>query len=114
MVQPKFLHQPRQYILQVLTWNINGAKTELEKPAILTWLCQYDIISLNEIKTNLNVSLPGYVSFRKIKKDSSHRGGTIVFVKNSLSQYVSCVDVSVDDQVWLSLECVPEIIFGFC
>lgn len=114
MVLPKFLDQPRQHSLKILTWNINGAKTKLEKLAVLTWLCQYDIISLNEVKTDLSISLPGYVAFRKIKNDSLHRGGTIVFIRNCLSHYVSCVDVSVDDQVWLSLECVPKILFGFC
>ncbi len=114
MVLPECLSQPRQHCLKVLTWNINGARTKLEKTNVLSWVCQYDIISLNEIKTDLSVDLPGYVGFRKIQKTQSHRGGTIVFVRNCLSQFVSCVDVSVDDQVWLSLECVPTILFGFC
>ena len=79
-----------------------------------TWICQYDIVSLNEIKTDLKVSLPGYVEYRGVKEKSAHRGGTVVFVKNYLSPYVSSVDVSTDDQVWLVLKCMPSTLFGFC
>ena len=89
----KFLEQPQQHCLKILTWNINGAKTKLGKCAVLSLICQYDIISLNEIKTELCVSLPGYVGYRKTQKNAVHRGGTIVFAKNCLSRYVSSVDL---------------------
>ncbi len=49
-----------------------------------------------------------------MQRNLYHRGGTIVFVKNCLSQYMSSVDLGVDDQVWLRLECAPNILFGFC
>ena len=114
MERLKFLVQPQQHYLNILTWNINGAKTKLEKFNVMSWINKYDIISLNEIKTELCVSLPGYVGYRKTNTQNSHRGGTIVFVKNCLSRFVKSVDVTVDDQVWLRLECVPTILFGFC
>ena len=60
------------------------------------------------------MSLPGYVGYRKTQKNAAHRGGTIVFAKNCLSRYVSSVDLGVDDQVWLKLQCAPSVLFGFC
>ena len=110
----KFLEQPQQHCLKILTWNINGAKTKLGKCAVLSLICQYDIISLNEIKTELCVSLPGYVGYRKTQKNAVHRGGTIVFAKNCLSRYASSVDLGVDDQVWLKLQCASSVLFGLC
>ncbi len=110
----EFLIEPQQHFLSILSWNINGARTKLEKCNVLKCISKYDIISLNEIKTTLSVSLPGYVGYRKLQKNLAHRGGTVVFVKNHLSQFVSSVDVSVDDQVWLKLDCVPSVLFGFC
>ena len=89
MELPEFLNRPQQHKLKILTWNINGAKTKLEKRCVEEWICQYDIISLNEIKTDLKVSLPGYVVYRGVKEKSTHRGGTVVFIKNYLSPYVS-------------------------
>ena len=114
MVQLEFLIEPQQHYLSILTWNINGARTKLEKCTVLAWICQYDIVSLNEIKTDMAVSLPGYVGYRNTQQNLAHRGGTVVFVKNHLSQFVSSVDLSVDDQVWLKLDCVPTVLFGFC
>ena len=59
------------------------------------------------------VNLPGYVGYRKAKTQNSHRGGTVVFVKNCLSRFVKSVDLSIDDQVWLRLECAPTVLFRF-
>ena len=110
----EFLILPQHPSLRILTWNINGARTKLEKRPVLDWICQYDIVSLNEIKTSLCVSLPGYVEYRKTQKNFAHRGGTVVFVKNCLSQFVMSVDFGAEDQVWLKLKCVPTVLFGFC
>ena len=85
--------------IKIVSWNINGVKTKLEKKCVLDLLLQYDIIGLNEVKTTLRVSLPGYVSYRSVCNVSGHRGGTVVLVKNYLSSSVMKVDTTTQDQV---------------
>ena len=74
----------------------------------------YDIICLNEIKTNLPVLYPGYVSYISIDRVNSHRGGTCVLIKQYLNKYVFDMDVSFVDQVWFKLSCIPGVLFGAC
>lgn len=57
-----------------------GVKRKLEKCNVIKWIGKYDIISLNEIKTELCVNLSGNAGYRKAKTQNSHRGGTVVFV----------------------------------
>lgn len=112
-----FLVRPRQQPvneIRVVAWNINGVKTKLEKPVVEALLLQYDIISLSETKTDLRISLPGFIAYRCSTSVSSHRGGTVVMVKNSLARYVTNVAYCDGDQVWLKLKCNPNVLFGFC
>ena len=108
-------HQNRNN-LKIISWNINGARTKLEKFNVFNFLSSYDLISLNEVKTGIAMSIPGYVSFKSkiVTGDASRRGGTIVFVKNSLSSQIYDIDSSMIDQVWLKIRCVPNVTFGFC
>ena len=113
-----FLVSPHQKnsFLNILSWNINGAKTKLEKLDVFKFLLAFDIISLNESKSPLNISIPGYVSFRskRVTGNASLRGGTIVMVKNYLANQVYNIDNSMIDQVWFQLRCIPSVMFGFC
>ena len=88
-------------------------KTKLEKPVVEAFLLQYDIVSLSETKTNLRIRLPGFEAFQCVNSASSHRGGTVVMVKNSVARYVTNVDYC-NDQVWLEIKCIPNVLFGFC
>ncbi len=54
-----------------MAWDINAVKTKLEKSHVQTLLLDYDI-SLSETKTQLNVNLPGFVTFRRVNSVSSH------------------------------------------
>ena len=47
-----FLGGPHQNdkTLNIISWNINGSKTKLDKPIVNNFLSFYDIICLNEIK----------------------------------------------------------------
>lgn len=74
--------------IKIMTWNINAVRTKLEKPVVQTLLLQHDIVSLYETKTRMNVSLPGFVTFRRVSGASPHRGGTVVMVKNYLARHV--------------------------
>ena len=57
-------HQNNYKKLKIVSWNINGAKTKLDKPYVINFLSSYDIIYLNEVKTPCRVILSGYISYR--------------------------------------------------
>ena len=99
---------------KVISWNINSVKTKLEKKPVQDLLNNYDIISLNEVKTGLPVSFPGYVSYKSVVRGSSERGGTVVLIKNYLYNSIMYVDTSIDEQIWIQLRCAPKYLFGFC
>ena len=118
MVYAEFLVRPHQNTngLKIVSWNINGAKSKLENINVYTFLSSYDIVCLNEVKTSMHISFPGYVSFKSkhVTGASSLRGGTVVFVKNYLSRQIYNLDNNVIDQVWFQIQCVPDTLFGFC
>ena len=113
-----FLISPQQNnnALKITSWNINSVKSKLENSKVYNLLNNYDIISLNEVKTTLNICIPGYISYssRSVSGAASKRGGTVVLVKHYLSTQIFNVDKSIVDQVWLQLRCLPDIMFGFC
>ena len=76
----------------------------------------FDIICLNEIKTPCNIVFSGYIAYRSkyVSGAASRRGGTIVFIKNYLANYVYNIDIGIVDQVWFQLHCVPGVMFGAC
>ena len=108
-----FLGGPQNYI-KIMSWNINSVKTKTEKGNVLAMLNSYDIVCLCEVKTALQVSIPGFVCYSSVDQTSAHRGGVCVFIKVHLCQYVSEVDTSMRDQVWLKMQCTPGVLFGFC
>ena len=112
MESTSFLRRPQIYI-SIISWNINTVRTKLEKDNVSGILKEYDIINLNEIKTPLQVSYPGYVSIPSRDNKNPNRGGTCVLIKNYLSSQVTQVDISRPDQVWLQLKCQPGVLFGF-
>lgn len=101
-----FLGGPQNYI-KIMSWNINSVKTKTEKGNVLAMLNSYDIVCLCEVKTALQVSIPGFVCYSSVDQTSAHRGGVCVFIKVHLCQYVSEVDTSMRDQVWLKMQCTP-------
>ena len=108
-------HQKKQFV-SILSWNINGARTKLEKVNVYNFVSDYDIISLNETKTPLDISIPGYISYKskRVTGKASLRGGTVVLVRNCLASQVYNIDNSMTDQVWFQLRCIPYVLFGFC
>ena len=77
-------------------------------------LNKYDVISLNEVKTPLPASLPGFISVKSVCKGTGHRGGTVVLIRHYLAQRIKTIDTAIDDQVWLQFTCLPRVLFGFC
>lgn len=78
----------------MISWNINGICTKLEKENVKRLLLDYDVISVNEVKTDIPVHFPGYITLKSKVVGSADRGGTIVFVKNSIAPLVHDVDTS--------------------
>ena len=110
-----FLGGPQhQNTVKIISWNINGVRTKLEKKQVQDFLLGYDIISLNEVKTSLSVSFPGFVSYRSETSGSSERGGTVVLIKNCLSNFILNVDTSIQEQVWIRFRFAPNYMFAFC
>ncbi len=79
-----FLSRPQDvYNIKILSWNINGVKTKLEKEMVQSVLLNYDVICLNEVKTSLPVSFPGFVTWKSAVRGPAERGGTALLVKKS-------------------------------
>ena len=97
-----------------MSWNINSVKTKIEKRNVELLLNCYDIICLNEIKTNLPILFPGYVSYVSYDQANGNRGGTCAFIRQYLNKQVFNMDISIADQIWFKLKCVPGVLFGAC
>ena len=108
-----FLIRPHIHNINIASWNVNGARTKLEKPLVQKFLYQFDLIGLSEIKTDLPVSLPGYVSYKSTVSGGTHKGGTALLIKHSLKKSLINVDTGIEGQVWVRLSCAPDIMFGF-
>ena len=55
--------------------------------------------------------IPGYVTYRSAVVGAHDRGGAVVCVKACITHLVQSVDLSIKDQVWLTLQ---NSLFGFC
>ena len=88
----------------------------LNKIMYIVFLANCDIIYINEVKTSLDISIPGYVAYKSknVVGNASLRGGTVVMVRNHLSTQVYNIDNSILDQVWFQLKCFPSLMFAFC
>ena len=95
-----------------MSWNINGISMKTENKKVHEHLLKFDIVGLNEIKTSLRVSIPGFVTYKSDDCDYN-RGGMVVLVKRHLHPYVTSVGTSLKDQVWLRLSVLPNVVFGF-
>lgn len=58
-----FLGRPQHVqTVKIVSWNVNGVKTKLEKNCVQEFLLKNYIISLNEVKRALSVSFPAYLT----------------------------------------------------
>ena len=61
------------------------------------------MIWLSETKTCLNVSVPGFRVYYNPSKHGTHRGGIILLMKDSLVDYIKCIDMDTEGQIWVVL-----------
>ena len=94
-------------------WNAGGIKNKTENITVNDFINAHDVIALSEIKTALPINFHG---FRTIYGNGKHktRGGVAVLVRNRLYDDICCIDSSVDDQIWFSLSCIPNVVIGAC
>ncbi len=102
------------YKLHILSANINGSVSKLEQKHCLDLLCKYDVVILQEVKTNHLLNLPGFRCVRSsVIEGEEKRGGVMVLFKHML--YDNLVSVNrFKDQVWFTLRFMPEFLFGAC
>ena len=99
--------------MTITSWNINGVKNKLENKTVETVLSA-DIICLNEIKTDLGFSMPGYVTHIS-KSHARHRGGcAAVLLRHKINDLLLFMDNSHDDCIYFRLKCCPAILFICC
>ena len=77
------------------------------------WIHNYDIIFLCETATNVVFSVPGYHVITG-KTTVPNRGGVVILVKNYLYEYITAVDITVNDQIWFAFSFMPSVLFGGC
>lgn len=46
-----------------------------QKKKVISFLCYFDVISISETRTPLDVYFPGYVAFKSVNTAHAHRGG---------------------------------------
>ncbi len=86
-----FLGRPQHVrTIKILSWNVSGVKTKLEKKHVHDLLQNFDMISLNEVKTPLAVSFLGFISYTSCVRGSPESGGTVLLIKNYLFDYNKC------------------------
>ena len=89
--------------MKLCSWNITGLKDKLQKSDTLDFILQFDMIWLSETKKCFNVSVPGFHVFYNPSKSGSHRGGIMLLIRNKLLEYVKCIDMDTEGQIWVTL-----------
>ncbi len=91
-------------------WNVNNLKNKLESDSLLSWLNDFDVIFLSEVKRRV-VEVPGFEVF-EANNEKYSRGGLVMLMKPYLASDLRYVDKSVNEQLWFELKSVPDVIFG--
>ena len=89
-----------------------GVKDKISNVDVLSFILNFHIVWLLEIKTNACISVPGFYVYHNPSKWCSKRGGVAMLVKNSLVKFITRVDVGTEGQVWVEFSCYPGFIFG--
>ena len=59
------------------------------------------MIWLSETKKCFNVSVPGFRVFYNPSKHGSHRGRIMLLIKDKVLEYVKCIDMDTEGQIWV-------------
>ena len=105
-----FVDRRDSHFLKIFHWNINSVKNKLELPIVLKLFGGIDLIFLNELKTPLRFSVPGYETFRTMQT-KGHRGGCAILVANYLVCDILSVNNSIKDVVSIRFKSLPGVVF---
>ena len=93
-----------------MLWNVNGLKSKLSNPDLITFFSKFDIICLTETwgTKSDNFQLPGYISYSKIRVKrcitGRNSGGVLAFIKSKYSQSVMQLNGKSEDILWLKFD----------
>ena len=104
-----FFHVGGSKYISIATLNIHGVRNKLESQFMTQWIHNYDIIFLCETATNVVFSVPGYHVITR-KTAVPNRGGVVILVKNYLYEYITAVDITVNDQIWFAFSFMPSVL----
>ena len=89
--------------IKILGLNIHGVSSKLENEALVSFLKDFDIVILSELKCDYPFSLPGFKTLRSsIIPGEESRGGVAILFKYSIWKYVHSVAQYID-QIWFTL-----------
>jgi exonuclease III len=91
-------------------WNINNMKNKVESDILLSLFSEYDMIFLSEVKRRVT-QVPGFEVYEAANENYS-RGGLVLLIKPHIDSDIKYIDKSVNEQLWLELKSVPDVIFG--
>ena len=92
--------------------NIHGATSKIEQSNIIELFNKYDVVCLSELKHTYPLTIPGFQYIRsRVITGEEHRGGVGILIKQNLWPEVHDIDIN-HDQVWFSLQSVPDTVFG--
>ena len=76
---------------------------KVKKRLYFGFVSQSDMVWLSETKQCFNVSVPGFKVFYNCSKHGAHRGGIMLLVKDKLLEFVQCVNMESEGQIWVTL-----------
>ena len=86
-------------------------RSKTESNDVLQLLTNFDVLWLSELKTDSDVHIPGFTSYRNPERYINH-GGVGLFIKYSLVDDVENVQFSGDDAVFVSFKTIPDVVFS--
>lgn len=102
----------QDFVLKLFSWNINGVSDKLNNNYVFNLVSHYDILFISEIKTNFSIHVPGFKSFINFDSENPNRGGIALFIKNYLVNFISSIDMSNKETIWLELSSHPHVCIG--
>ncbi len=92
--------------MKVLKWK------KKKKLNVRQLMARYDVIGINEVKTEEPVHFRGYVTLEAWLHNRVTEQ-TVVLMRNCIVPFVHKVDTNVSDQVWLQFRNISGVLFGF-
>ena len=97
--------------LRILNWNVEGLLGKVCEADFMQYVSDFDIICFTETfleRVDPLDCFPDFLQFPspavKLRRHGRSSGGVLVLVKRALGKYVSVLDLSQDNMVWLKID----------